>query len=123
MSRTYRAMARNYARHYDGYQDHVYGNQVMAVEEVRKLYRQYLRCELPEYDDEYLLSLGRFNLTPIQLAQHAHRTVFRNRCSYRQRMHAIRNAKKARRKTERAITKQKLYRDAEGFSMSRKDCK
>jgi len=123
VSRTYRRMAYSPEPHYDGYQDRWYHTQVMDRETVRKLYRDYLAGHIKELDHLLLVTRDRWELDPTTLAKAAHRTVFRNRCSYRQRITAIRLAKKARRKTERAIAKQKLYRDAEGFSMSRKDCK
>lgn len=110
MSRTFRTMAYSHATHYDGYQDHVYRTQVMSREQVRQLYRQWCDGKIIDAD-----RLHRCRELPLyNLAQAAHRTVFRNRCSYRQRITAIRKTKAARRSSERAQrlreTREIIYR-------------
>jgi hypothetical protein len=105
MSRTYRAMAHSNASH--TYQDHVYYDDVMPPERVRELYRRLLRGEIKDVD---MLHYRSWNYPLYDLVKHAHKTVFRNRCSYRQRIHAIALWKKYEHKSARAKLRQELTR-------------
>jgi hypothetical protein len=106
MSRTYRAMAHSYRTCSQSYQDIMYHDNVMPREHVRELYRRLLRGEIKDENPTHRLRW----YTLHDLVKHAHKTVFRNRCSYRQRMHAIALYKRYDIKAKRAKLKQELAR-------------